>query len=279
MLAVVLWVLICPGCNSHRPPAFQPHLKSEILERASRDLKHPGAIRCKGGHLTAQLTDEKGSHRYDLDMTLLYQAPRRLYVSGKVIIEPQIYIRSNNERYWLELTGKHDKLYWGYWKNADRECNTWRIAGPNRLVEALGQIDLSNLAGKYIGPFMQRRPPYHVFIYGAVDDKNDWYFAKEICLTVADRVEVSKIVYRDANGDIELEINFDDYRNVGSGDGESWYLAHKIELNWPGRNSYLKLNLGRITIPANIREQAFEFPDIKRYKEEDVEQVDRDCKN
>lgn len=271
-LIPALCLAVSSGCASNRAIPFRPHAMGDILTMARRDLPPIGAIRCKGGHLNAKLTDQSGTHRYNLDMTLLFQEPRDLYISGRVLGAPQLYIGSNSQRYWVELLARSRRLCWGVWQNQHPTSDSQLTIGPERLVEVLGSVKLRDLSGRYIGPILQRRPPYHVMLYSAVDELGNLYIAKEIFLTVHDRLTVSRITYYDRDGNIELEMTLDDHRLTGLRDGQQVYIARKIKLAWPTHSSYLKLDLGRVALLDEAPSDAFEFPDMDDFDE--VEQID-----
>jgi hypothetical protein len=168
---------------------------------------------------------------------------------------------------------KLNELSWGYWKYADRPCNEARMAAPTRLTEILGQLRIMDMSGTYLGPVLQDRPPYHVLMYMAVDEKGNWYVAREILLSdVNDRVQPVKIVYYDAEGGVEMAVGMSDYRAV-TYDGKTAYVAGRLELSVPKKDTTMKLNLGRVEVldkPMN-----FEMPDPTTFG--NVKRFDREC--
>ncbi|NLX05145.1 MAG: hypothetical protein GXY33_08380 [Phycisphaerae bacterium] len=274
--AGVLGALWMAGCAPQRP--FEPLSTAEAVTRAERELQPLRSFRSKGGNLGVLLTDEKGSHRFPLGgLNVLFDGPKSLYLSASVPGTPAaLLIGSNEEQYWLGIKPQVSTLWWGRWKYVDQPCNEWRLAAPNRLVEALGQVNIRDLSGQYLGPVVQNRKPFHVLMYLAVDDEGFWYIAREIYLDPNDRLSVAKIMYLDPQGQADMEMRFADYRFVEDGEHQG-YVPERIELYWPKDKSHMKLKLGPIEAREEFHPRAFQMPDKTLY--ERAEQVDIECGN
>lgn len=270
-------VVLVAGC-APKPKPFVRRPMGELMALAERDLAPIDVFRAKHGTMTVTFPDEKGKvHRFNLDgMHIVFNAPRGLYLSASYVVQPAaLKIGSNDTRYWLAVKPEVNQLWWGRWEHADKPCNTWRMGAPNRLIEALGQVRLRGLAGKYLGPILQRRPPHHVLMYMAPGELplDDWYIAKEIFLDVDEgRLSVPRIVYYDFDGNIELEIRLGDYRQVVHA-GQTHYVPGTIELKMERHGSTMKLKLGKIDVPDKTRPVRFPPPDAYDV----VERVDDDC--
>jgi len=271
-LPVMALVVISVGCA---PKSFQRRSLVDLMKDSRDDLAPVKLFRAKDGRMTAQFPDENDKlQRLNLEgMNLVFAAPRGLYISASYVNRPALRIGSNDKRYWLAiLLPDARQLQWGLWKYADQQCNSFRM-GANRLIEALGQVNLRELAGKFLGPVLQTRPPYHVLMYMAVDEPGNWYYAKEIFLRYEkDRLSVSRIVYYDPEEQPEMEIVLGDYRKITAG-GQIGYVPGTIELKMERHRSYMKLTLGRIDVPDDV--PAFNFPSLDAY--DTVKRVDEQC--
>jgi hypothetical protein len=252
------------------PPTFT---LTELISKVDSNTENLKRFRSKGGRMTTKILTDKGLKQYDLDgVVILYENPRNMYLSGGFLGHPALQIGSNQEKYWLGVMHDPSRLYWGYWKFADAECNEWKMGGPMKLMEAIGQVNLRNLEGKLLGPVLRRNKDANVLMYMAVDDAGNWYIAKEILLSQYEPIVVNKITYYNADSSEYLIISFFDYKQSGPGT----LMARRVELNWPADQGYMKLTMGRPRQEKSFPEAAFVMPDPATFN--DVTQVDSKCK-
>ncbi len=261
------------GCNvpNRNRVSVKRYTVSGLINIIESNISKIKKIRCKGGSITIKLPPEEKSRRFDLSgLVLLYQQPRDFYMSANILGQPKLYVGSNEQRYWIGVIENKSTLRWGYWKNADRECNRART-GPEKLLEAFGVVNLKDT--NYIGPFLQVRNHTNVLLYGKLSvNSGEWYFAKEIHITETEPIVIKKIVYFTERNEKELIIDLSGYRKLSSGG----YIPSRIELYWPKHESFMKIRLGKITIPNSLPPSAFEFPNLDSY--DVIEQLDKDCK-
>jgi hypothetical protein len=252
------------------PPKYT---MQELIDKMDRNMKNLNRFRSKGGRLSCKIKTDKGLKQYDLDgVVVLYDDPKNLFLSGGFLGQPAMQLGSNQDCYWLAVMHDPSKMYWGYWKFAESEKNKWQTGGPIKLLEAIGQINLRNLEGKLMGPVLRREPEANVFMYMAVDNKGDWYVAKEIFLSRREPIQANKIVYYTADGSEYLVITFSRYEEVANGAR----MARNVDMNWPTDESYMKLHFGRTKLQETLPPAAFTMPDPNTFSE--VEQVDKECK-
>jgi len=282
VLSSILVLFFFAGCVKPPQKPMGPPIKYtqiELISLANRNMENLGRFRSKGGQLSGKIPTENGkTQNYDLNgVAVLYDNPRNLYLSGSYLGQPGLVIGSGKDKYWMGVMTDPSRLYWGYWKNAGRECNKWRTGGPMRLLEALGQIQLrpqpmGHEEQLLAGPALYQQNEANVLFYFSADEVGTWYIAKEVRLSTHPPIVVNKIIYYDAKGNIETVINFSDHRAVAGGG----LMAHKIQMIWPGEKSEMKLNLGKVTLVPELPKEAFVMPDPGTFNE--VEQVDKNCK-
>jgi hypothetical protein len=264
------WLAGCAQMSEQNMPA-QAYSMPELISRTEQNSQGLTRFRSKGGRLAARIPTDKGMKRYDLDgVTVLYEQPKNLFLSGSLLGQPALQIGSNPETYWLGVMHDPSQMRWGYWKYVDRECNTWRMGGPVKLMEALGQVSLKKPEGNLSGPALGKGKGDHVLRYTAKGPGGRTFTAKEVYISPYETPTISRIVYYNPDGSEEMSIRYSDYRTVGNA-----LMANKIELNWPARQSYLRLTLNRVTPEASLPEEAFHRPDPSTFNE--VEQVDKNC--
>ena len=173
----VLGILIlATGCTQKQQQILTTpapkYSMTEILSKAQKNMENLDRFRAKGGQLSGEIPTDKGKLRhYDLDgVAIRYEGPRNLYLSGNMLGSPALLLGSNKEKYWLGVMTDPSRLHWGYWKFADHEANPWRMGGPVKLMEALGQIKFRNEGaegeGKPLaGPALHRQDDANVLLY------------------------------------------------------------------------------------------------------------------
>jgi hypothetical protein len=265
-----------PTIPAGPPPSYS---LTEIISKAKDNTANLDRFRAKGGRLSGEFPTDKGKTRhYDLDgVAIRYEGPRNLYLSGNMLGSPALLIGSNKEKYWLGVMNDPSRLNWGYWKFADHEANPWRMGGPVKLMEALGQIKFRNEGGEgegkaLAGPALHRQDDANVLLYFSPDEIGNWYIAKEIYLSRHDPILVNKIIYYKPDGNQELVVVFSDHAQVPGGGT----MAYTVEMTWPAEKGSMKLSLGKVTLGETHPEGAFSMPDVSTFH--DVEQVDANCK-
>jgi len=268
-------VVICVGCA---PKAFERRSLPQLMQLADRDLAPVKAFRAKHGTMTVEFPDPDNPdkiHRHTLSgVHVVFVGPRGLYLSASYLNRPVLQIGSNDDRYWCGvLLPDVSQLSWGYWKYVGQAGSPLRTGAPDRLIEALGQVKLRELSGRFLGPVLPARAPYNVLMYLAVDEPGNWYVAREIVLElIKDRLSVSRIVYYNPAGRIELAMNLSNYRKVTDA-GQTGYVPGIIELTSELHKSYMKLKLGKVEVAKKI--VPFRFPDTDAF--DVVERVDKEC--
>jgi hypothetical protein len=266
-----------PGCKATEAKPLTPsqpprYSTPQLISMVEQNTQNLNCFRSKGGKLSSKILTDKGLKKYDLDgVAVLYQQPKNMYLSGSFLGQPALQIGSNADRYWLGVMHDPSRLNWGFWKYADSECNEWRMGGPMKLLEAIGQVNLRDLEGKLLGPVLKRDPSANILMYMAVDMDNNWFIAKEVFLSSCEPIVIDRIIYYNPDGTEYLVIRFSDYEDVGPGAR----MAQQIRLDWPADQSYMQLNHGRVTLNANLPQAAFTMPDPGTFNE--VDQVDSKC--
>ncbi len=271
-ILVLTFIAAIAGCNgAKRKISPKKYTATELINLLNANSAKINKIRCKGGSISIKLPPEERNRRIDMGgLVLLFQRQRDFYMSANILGQPKLYIGSNDEKYWIGVLENRSTLRWGYWKNADRKCNSART-GPQKLLEAFGIVNFKDV--KYLGPFLQIRDNANVLMYGQLSaNRGEWYFAKEIHISRYEPIVITKIVYFTESNETELVIDLSDYRKLASGG----YFPGRISLYWPSHDSFMKIRLGKITMPESLPLSAFEFPDIEGY--DIIEQIDKDCK-
>ncbi len=248
---------IFTGCSQIKPK--EPPRKysvNELIKIIQKNTSKFRPIRCKGGTLTIKLPKDKGGDKIDFDgLVVLYQPERRFYLSGTILGKPLLIMGSNDERLWIEILKEPTKLYWGKWKEIDPRKNL-----TNAFIEAIGYV--KPISTDYIGPFLQIRKDCNALMYGKLNEKGEWFFAKEIHLTRYEPILIKRIVYFNPDNTPTLIINLSNHIQISSGA----YVPRRIEIIFPEEASYAKVNLGKIEVKDQLPTPAFQFPDTEFFE-------------
>ena len=254
IIVIVILFISFFGCARTRtriPP--KRYSASELIKIIEQNTAKIPSIRCKGGNLTIKLPKDEGGEKIDFDgLVVLYKPAKKFYLSGTILGKVLLIIGSNEKRFWIEILKEPTRLYWGKWKDIEIKTN---LAGA--LIEAMGYI--KPISANYIGPFLQIRKTCNALMYGKLNDKGEWYFAKEIQLSRYEPVVIKKIIYFDTDNTPLLIINLSNHVKLNSGA----YIAGNIEVIFPEKQSYVKANLGHIEEQDTLPASAFIFPDTE----------------
>ncbi len=283
-LTVVSILLVLCGCAAQglrQRPARprQDYARNQLISLVSKNMEGLDRFRTKGGRLSGKMPTDKGkTQSYNLDgVVILYDSPRNFYLSGSYVGRQGLVVGSNKQNYWLGVMTDPSRFYWGYWKNANRECNTWRTGGPMVLLEAVGQVRLrpqpiDDEDSILVGPALDKREYGNVLVYMAADEAGGWYIAKEVYVSPQEPLVIEKIVYRDPSGSPEAIITYSDHRPMPNGG----FLAYQVHISWPAEQSEMRLSLGKVTLVNELPATAFQMPEAGTFGQ--VEQVDAKCK-
>ncbi|MFA5865933.1 MAG: hypothetical protein WC975_14770 [Phycisphaerae bacterium] len=272
-LVFVLVSVMAAGCAQmpRQTMPAKPYSIQELIDQTEQNAQNSARFRSKGGRMSVKISTDKGLKRYDLDAVLvLYEQPKHLYLTGSFLGHPALQIGSNAQNYWLGVMPEPSQLHWGYWKFVDSERNSWRMGGPIKLMEALGQINLRQPEGNLSTPTLERRKNDNILKYTAKDPKRGSYLAKEVFITPYATPTISQIVYYNPDGSVELTTTYSNYLPMGNGQ-----MANKVELVWPADKSYMRLTLGKVAAVESLPAEAFKMPDASAFAE--VVQVDEKC--
>jgi len=268
-LAAMAGVVGCVGITRPKGPPKDYSLQ-ELVTMAEQNQSGLDRFRSKGGRMSGNIPTDKGNRHYDVDgVAVRYEKPRDMLLTGTVLGKPAVQIGSNPEHYWLATFNDPNTLYWGDWAYAEHKRNPWRMAGPVKIMEALGQVNFRSGNGSTGGPGLVRTADGNILQYRSGTPP---HVTKEIYLTRYEPIVVSKIVYYDPSGAEEVRMLFADHQPLAGG---AW-MAKKIDLVWPKENRDLKLRLGKVIPGETHPEGAFVLPDPATFEQQ--EQVDRECR-
>jgi hypothetical protein len=226
--------------------------------------------------VTASLRDMDGSRRdFDLRGILVAQAPRSMYLKLDHPLEPgQLLLGSNDDEYWLAIRRGHETMWWGRYRNLGRPEVEPLLVEPPRVADALGVRSIRQ--DGLLGPIRLCEERFDRLIYQRKGPDGRLSADREYLVDRYSPFRVRRINYFDALGRVEMFTLLDQYRPV---EGAGTVLARRIEIRWPARESWMRLELEGVKIPERVHPRAFVRPEQPPEGIRQVIQVDRACES
>ena len=245
-----------PPADSRPPPPSRA--TQEVVRHVNDNCPAPGAtLYSPVVTVTGALRDRDGK-RHDLDLrgVLVMKAPRSIFLRLDHALESgQIQLGANDEEYWVAIRRGYETMWWGRQVNIGRPGMESLPIDPPRVADALGLRKLPERG--VLGPMRISDQSYDRLIYGRPNDDTG---------TASDRVYyvdrhppflVRGIDYLDAHGEVEMQVVLSRYAPVP---GLSGLRAGRIEINWPGRNSVMKIDIEGLRVPETVHPRTFIRP-------------------
>jgi hypothetical protein len=298
MAALALCAAILPGCAPRRamvPPDPIPMDRAiETVNDNSRRIST--TLRARGpvtGHFTTPEGDRKS---YDLDGYLFYLPPRNLRFNLKSMAGSEFLVGSNSTHYWF--VNERESYYYcrphGESRSGPDEYPL--PVRPDQMIEALGLNRIE--PGGIVGPAARTRPDlretgdsstqkpscriveapvhrvveeYQQLLFVMSDASDRIILEKEYWLDRWPPRLVRRIIFRNAEGIVEMDARLSAYRRLGS-DGPM--VPRLIEVSWPTEKSALRFRVSRWQTEDRVGPDGPQFtPPHKlgiRYEHEDI---------
>jgi len=252
------WMLLAAaaGCQQPKPEPVQPapvyplgRVLSEINRRFDR---LSGAIYCNPVDIVAVFPDEKGrTKRVDLAGKMVFRPPRYFYLELNQTLAGTVgRVASNEEIFWAWLRLDREKrLWWGRW---DDLSNRSAVADgmplrADHLLAAMGLagIPQSQLQG-IIGPVRLLEEQADRLLFIAAGDGAGWV-RQEYWVTRREPFLIKRVIFRNRLGEIVMTSDLEGHRLVR---GSDFYIARKVNIEWPGEAATLRMTLHRPRLRA-----------------------------
>jgi hypothetical protein len=220
------------------------------METVHRNLDRiTGTLRAVGA-VDGQAADADGKlHGYHVSAVLFYLAPRGFRFDLKKFGERQLLVGSNDADYWVYT--KEDDSYQCGRHGQPSELSRALPIQPDQMVEALGLTPLPSPAGGFGRRRMVQRvdEDYQQILILIADDHGQPVIEREYWLDRYAPGLVRRVVFRDADGVVEMASLLDDYRR-SAGDGP--LLPHTLTLEWPCNDARMRFHVDRWSVEPQI---------------------------
>lgn len=265
--------------------AFVPmHEAIRQVNANNARLGHPpGGIKASPVDATGQLRESRESspRSFSLAGTLVFRKPKDLVLQLREGLggSPVMQAGSNQHEYWLWVKPEINTLWWGLHtrdeapvQEREEDAATQPAASgpspdtrpasgntpspatprdempirPDHLIEVLGLSELPTDTTGPDGPVYRPEETRNVLIFLAYDADGQAYIQKEYYLDRAPPYLVREILFREADGRIQMRAALTEHAVVPTTNA---YAPHRIRIDWPAADSWLELRLRRLMTP------------------------------
>lgn len=255
--AAVLLILGVGGCPP--PPAidpFEPIPMREAVRIVNRNADRiTGTLRALGsvdGYFT---TEDDRRHNYHADATLFYLAPGYLRFDFKKFGDRQVLFGSNETDYWF-YTKEDDSYYCGY-HGATEDLSPDIPIRPDQIGEALGLGPIEqDGAGEEMPPVQRVVDEYQQVLFLFRDQQGELVLEKEYWLDRYPPQLVRRVIFRDADGVVEMESRLNRYRSFWSGGP---LLPGEMVAGWPKTQAQMRVTVDKWSPVDQVKPGSIQF--------------------
>lgn len=234
-----------------------------------------GTLRASGPVSGAFRTPDGRTRRFDVDGTLFFLAPASLRLDLKALGGTQMLLGSNANHYWY-----NNKLDGDYYLSrphgpTGEDVSELVPVRPDQLIAALGLTPIQEGPVGRGGTLVVHRVEdvYQQVLFVVQDDGQRPMLQKEYWLDRRDPRLISRVVFRNVGGELEMESRLSNYRRMGEGGA---LLPTLIEARWPAMGATMRFSIRRWSVHPEITTTSPQFiPPHKlgmRFEREDIEE-------
>lgn len=261
--------ILCSGCTPKKPkqrePWFGPTESLEtVIQKINENNSRIPTLWMQGassGGFEAWVRDDRNKEIFlNGDVTLMFRSPRDLRIRGKKPGIGQVFdVGSNADRYWMQVGGEVDTLWWGDYANASGPRPEAMPVRPDLLLQVLGVATLDTNLLEQPVPVMRFNNDAHAYmLVWNVRSADRWVALKEVWYD-RETFLPQLVVLFDANGRIVLRAYLSHHESVGTEGGK---VATHYQLFFPETRTKLNLKLNEAKLSHNgfPRDASFAFP-------------------
>jgi len=218
--------------------------------------KANGTLRANGS-VDATMTTASGSRRsLHLDGVLFFLEPRYLRLDLKSFGERQMLLGSNLTEYWV-YDREENRYECG--RHGDRGALPAGIRiRPAQLIDALG---LSSIPTQAVSPDGIRRVQriegeFQQILFMDRDAQGQLGLQKEYWLDRNEPRLVRRVIFRDAEGQLEMDSRLDDYSEAFPGGP---LLPRTLVARWPREGAEINFRFSKWTIEPSVKPGGIQF--------------------
>ncbi len=260
---VTICALLLAGCQQPRRPdriKSEPIPLPEAARIVNENIARIGGTLRAAGAVDGYFTTEKGRRRsYHLEGVLFYRAPIFVRFELKKLGDTQLLFGSNQERYWCFIR-QDDTFFCGSHDESD-EPPPDLPARPDQLVDALGLTPVPvDSQGRSIqsGTHVTQRvaEDFQQVLFLTHGEPGRGTIGKEYWLDRFPPHLVRRVIFRGADGNIEMQSNLEDYRRMQPGGP---LLPRVTTAEWPKLKARMRFEVRKWTPVYQIGPRDIQF--------------------
>jgi hypothetical protein len=257
VVAVTMSISGCAGKEQRvAPPAAIPLARAVAV--VNDNIAAVGGTLRAVGWVDGSFVDADGHLRsYNVDAVLFYLEPGHVRFDLKSFGTRRFLFGSNGSRYWfydqsrdVYQCGRHD---------AEDELSADMPIKPRQLVDALGLSFMSDrdaADGTAVRMVQRVGDQYQQVLFMVSDGLSRPLIEKEYWLDRFPPRLVRRVVFRNGNGEVELESQLDDYRAIEPGGAT---LPSVMVANWPESMAHMRFRVGKWAVFGQVGPDSPQF--------------------
>ncbi len=247
------------GCPPPPEPPPEPRPLARILDgvQANR-VGAAGILYAPLVLVSASLRDDDGTrHVLDLRGRLVMRGPRDIFLRLDHPLESdQIWLGSNAKEYWVAIRRGFQTMWIGRHDHVGKPCVESLPIDPPRIADALGMQPLPRLGE--LGPYRICEADRDRLIYGRKDAAGRVRVDRQYFIDRRPPFLVRGIEYLDDFGRVDLRVTLDRHQSISPDDAR---FARRIELSWPTRESWMRIDIVGLERRDRVHPRTFERPE------------------
>lgn len=249
---------VCGACQT--PP--MPRIRQVPLPaRVAVGIYHENVERISGtlravGSVDGRFSEpDGGSRSFHLDATLFFLDPNYVRLDLKKLGSRQLLFGSNDVDFWIYSQRDDDYFCGRQGQDAALPANI--SIRPDQLADALG------LSRKTIGAANESSvrvhrivDDYQQILFMGLGEDGQPFIEREVWLDRYTPNLAGRIIFRDDEGQVELESVLTSYRELSP--GGPW-LPMSISLSWPKSDSHMRLRVAKWKLFEQVKSDSVQF--------------------
>lgn len=252
LIAVVMLSGGCPPAPTR--PRFDPVPVDRAIAIVNNNAEMVQDTLRAVGSVDGRFTTEDGSHRsYHVQGVLFYHEPVFLRFDLKKLGSRQFLFGSNDQRFWV-YSGGDDEYFCGRHGVADN----WPVDLPMRPDQLVGAVGLGSVptADRFGTPVQRVVEDYQQILFLAEREDGGRYLEREYWVDRHAPRLLRRVIFRDGEGNVEMETQLDDYRFLG---GSGALLPYEMLARWPKNDAHMRFRVRKWSVVPSIGTHDIQF--------------------
>lgn len=257
-LSAICLALIAAGCQSQPKRILLDALSMrDAVAIVNRNCdKIDGTLRAIG-HVDGEFLTPEGNRRsYHLDGILFFLSPRFVRLDLKFLGSRKFLVGSNAHWYWY-ISDQDGQSHCAKHEQFESGASIIPIS-PTQIPELLGlsPISISHGSDRRAVAVQRVVKEYQQILMLETGPDRRWFDRKEVWLDRAEPRLVRRVIFRDANGEVDVESVLSQYRAVGASEV---MLPHVMTAHWPKTGETMRFSVKQWRVFRELGPDAVQF--------------------